>query len=132
MSDSLVGFEDLPPYKQEESRANVRDIPAKLATVGCVMVPARAGLPAFELASGEVEALAREEHDRWMRDLGPGWRHGIPTDKEHRVHEACLPWADLPETQRDKDRHLVRQIPRILHRAGYVAVRTRVPDDGSA
>lgn len=127
-SDSLVAYDDLPPYKQEENRGNVRDIPAKLANVGCVMVPARPGLPAFELSDDEVETLSRDEHERWMRDLGPGWRHGTPTDKARRMHEACLPWSDLPEPQKEKDRNLVRQVPTILHQAGYAVVRTGTPE----
>jgi hypothetical protein len=127
-SVSLVAYDDLPPYKQEENRGNVRDIPAKLASVGCVMVPARAGLPGFELSDEEVETLARDEHERWMRDLGPGWRHGVPTDKASRIHEAYLPWADLPEPQKEKDRNLVRQVPTILHQAGYAVVRTGTPE----
>ena len=131
VSDSLVPYDDLPPYKREESRGNVRDIPAKLARVGCVMVPARPGLPAFAFADEEVETLALDEHERWMRDLGPGWQHGVPTDKARRIHEAYVPWEDLAEAQRDKDRNLVRQIPRILERAGYVVTRTGAPDGGN-
>lgn len=128
VSDSLIGFDELLEFKKEQNRRNVRDIPAKLARIGCVMVPARPGLPPFALTAEEIELLSHEEHDRWMRDLGPGWRHGVPTDKPHRVSEAYLPWAELTETQRDKDRDLVREMPTILDRAGYAVVRTGPPE----
>jgi hypothetical protein len=126
-SDALLPYDELEEFQKEQNRRNVRDIPAKLQRLGCVMVPARAGLPPFALTQCETDTLAREEHERWMRDLGPGWRYGIPTDKPHKISEAYLPWQDLPEKQKDKDRNLVRQIPTILHEAGYAVVRTRPP-----
>jgi hypothetical protein len=54
-----------------------------------------------------------------------GWRHGSETDKKQKVHEALLPWDELPDDQKDKDRTLVRAIPRILARAGYTVVKLR-------
>ena len=59
-----------------------------------------------------------------MHDLGPGWRFGSPTDPADRVHEAYLPWEDLPPQQQDKDRNLIRRIPAILETAGYTIART--------
>lgn len=121
---ATLPYDDLPEYVQEENRANVRDIPAKLARLGCVMVPASAGSGTTRLTESEVEQLAADEHLRWMHDLGPGWRYGSPTDSASRVHEAYLPWEDLPSEEQDKDRNLVRRIPTILETAGYTIVRT--------
>ncbi len=36
-----------------------------------------------------------------------------------------LPWDQLPENQKEKDRELVRGIPKILARAGYAIVKSR-------
>ncbi|HEX6954884.1 MAG TPA: hypothetical protein VF156_08385 [Agromyces sp.] len=121
---AALPYDDLPDYVQEENRANVRDIPAKLARLGCVMVPASAGAAPTRLTEDEVERLAADEHLRWMQDLGPGWRYGSPTDPVDRVHEAYLPWEDLPPQQQDKDRNLIRRIPAILETAGYTIART--------
>lgn len=123
-----VDYDDLPPYKQDENRDNVRDIPAKLALVDCTMVPASTGAMPTELTSDEVEVLAREEHERWMRDLGPGWRYGTPTDKTRKIHAAYVSWDELPADERDKDRNLVSEIRAILHEAGYVLVRVGAPE----
>lgn len=127
-SDSVVSYDELDEYKKEQNRRSVRDIPAKLERVGCVRVPARDADPGgFAFTNAEVEILAREEHDRWMRDLGPGWQHGEHTYKARRIHDAYLPWEQLPEAQKDKDRDLVREIPAILARAGYGIARNRSP-----
>ncbi|MBM7506001.1 RyR domain-containing protein [Agromyces aurantiacus] len=127
-SRTLVAFDDLPSYQREQNRANVRDIPTKLARIGCVMVPASAAAAPTELTADEVERLAEDEHARWLRDLGPGWQYGATSDPERRIHEAYLPWPALPDDQRDKDRELVRRIPTIIREAGYAIVRThRMP-----
>ena len=121
---SLTEYAELDAYKKEENLRTVRDIPAKLALVGCVMVPGRADLPPAELTEDEVTAMAKEEHERWMRGLGPGWTYGDPTNKALKIHVDYRPWDDLDPAEQEKDKNLVRQIPGILHQAGYTVVRT--------
>jgi hypothetical protein len=121
--ESLVPYEKLTDYKKEENLRTVRDIPAKLAAVGCVMVPGRADLPETVFTDEEFETMAKLEHDQWMRGLGPGWRAGDVTDKAAKVHVAYRPWDELPPEQRVKDQDLVRGLPGLLHKAGYTVVR---------
>lgn len=121
--ENLVPYDELADYKKEENLRTVRDIPAKLAMIGCVMVPGRADLPQVALTDDEVETMARDEHDLWMRGLGPGWRVGEVTDKAAKTHVAYRPWSELPEDQKDKDRNLVRELPALVHKAGYAVVR---------
>ncbi len=131
-SDSLVDYDDLSEYKKKENRDNVRDIPTKLAKVGCMMVPAATEPAPTDFTEEEIEILSRAEHCRWMRDLGPGWRFGTPTDKPLKIHEAYLPWDELRDEQRDKDRNLVRQVPTILREAGYAMIRSEHSDQEDA
>jgi hypothetical protein len=124
ISDALVDFDELPEVKKQQNLRTVRGIPAKLARVGCVMVPGRADLPHVEFTEEELDVLAREEHDQWLRQLGPGWRYGKRTDLERRVHRAYRPWEKLSRAEKDKDVDMVRTIPSILRKAGYTVVRT--------
>jgi hypothetical protein len=55
--------------------------------------------------------------------LEAGWRYGPETNKKQKVHEALLPWEELPPDEKEKDRVLVRAIPRILARVGYTVVK---------
>lgn len=128
--ENLVPYDDLADYKKDENLRTVRDIPAKLATIGCVMVPGRADLPRITFTDAEMETMARDEHERWVRGLGPGWRRGEVTDKPAKVHVAYCPWEELPENQRDKDRNLVRELPDLLHKAGYTVVRVGRAQEG--
>ncbi|NIN65134.1 MAG: hypothetical protein GTO63_10630 [Anaerolineae bacterium] len=57
--------------------------------------------------------------------LQTGWRPGSKRNDEVKMNPALVPWEELPEEQKDKDRDLVRGIPDILARAGYAIVRLR-------
>ena len=117
---SLRPFSELPEDEQEQNRQNVRDIAEKLALSGYVMRPARSNEPPFEFPGMESELLAEREHERWLRDkLAAGWQYAAKTDKPRKLHQAILPWEKLPESEKEKDRRMVRGIPMILARAGY-------------
>jgi len=123
---SLKPYAELPEEEKEQNRGTVRHIANKLARIGYVMIPARSNEPPFEFPGRHLEQLAEMEHERWMQaKIEAGWRHAPETDKEKSLHAALLPWDELPEEQKEKDRDLVRGIPPILAKAGYTVVRLR-------
>ena len=144
---ALKDYLALPEDEKEQNRANVRDIAGKLAIANYVMIPARSNEPAFNFPGADLERLAEMEHDRWMRlKLDSGWRYARVTNKEQRLHQALIPWRKtsaaereqlyapyhdavgsgvLPESEKEKDRLLVRSIPRILARAGYTVIKAQ-------
>lgn len=123
-SPLLVPYPDLSEEDRDKNRRNVRDIPSKLETLGYVMVPARGDEPPFSFTPAEVDELAVAEHTRYVQDmLARGWLPGAETDKPRKINATLVPWAELPEPQREKDRTLVRGIPAILARAGYTIAR---------
>jgi hypothetical protein len=122
--DALKPYQDLREDEKESNRDNVRDIANKLAAVGYVMMPARSNEPPFEFPGNDLDFLARLEHDRWMRDkLKHGWTYGDKTDKDRKIHESLEPWEELSEEEQDKDREMIRGIPRILAKAGYAIAK---------
>ena len=57
-----------------------------------------------------LEMLACSEHQRWMGEkIMDGWRSGDTTDKPRKVHKDIRSYADLSETDKDKDRVQVRK-----------------------
>ncbi|MBN1483304.1 MAG: ATPase [Chloroflexia bacterium] len=119
-------YSELSEEGKEDNRNAVRDIPNKLARIGYVMLPARSNEPPFEFPGPHLEQLAQLEHQRWVRDkLQAGWEYAPVTDKQKKQHACIVPWKDLPEEEREKDRMLVKAIPRILARAGYAVVQLR-------
>jgi hypothetical protein len=122
--DALKPYQELREDEKESNRDSVRDIANKLAAVGYVMMPARSNEPPFEFPGDDLDFLAQMEHERWMRDkVRHGWTYGEKTDKDKKVHESLEPWEDLSEEERDKDREMIRGIPKILAKAGYAIVK---------
>jgi hypothetical protein len=110
-------WDALPDDIREANRAQARDIPVKLAAIGCVVAegPDSAG---FHFTGDEVETLSRHEHERWMAQrTAAGWRLGDRDDAEHH-HPDLVPWDQLPDVARDKDRDAVVNMPRLLAVAG--------------
>ena len=57
--------------------------------------------------------------------LASGWVYGPEIDFDKRTHISLVPWDDLPEAEKEKDRDLVKGIPKIIFRAGYTIVKSK-------
>ncbi|MBN1954055.1 MAG: ATPase [Anaerolineae bacterium] len=127
LHSSLRPYDELPEEEKRQNVSAVRDIPHKLACIGYAMIPARSNEPPFEFPGPHLEQLAMMEHERWMAGkLAGGWQYAPQTDKEQQLSAGLLPWEQLPEEEKEKDRALVRAIPRILARAGYTVVELKL------
>ena len=120
----LKPYADLPENVKEANRVNARDIQHKLASIGYTIVSGRGNQKPGEFSGDEIEILAEMEHERWVAQKEvDGWKYGTITDKDLKIHEDIVPWETLPETEREKDRTIVRSIPQVLARAGYIMVK---------
>jgi voltage-gated potassium channel Kch len=133
-SPALAPWRDLHEDLRDSNRAFAYGIPEKMRAIGCVVVPTTL----VELQDSEaifkppeLEELARLEHDRWMRDrVADGWSYGETRDDERKLHPSLIPYAELTEAERDKDRDAIRDLPRMLAEAGFEI--HRVSDRGRA
>ena len=129
---SLAPWEELPHALRESNRLWADGIAAKLATLQCVVAPAPLHAPEdapFVFTDDEVESLSPLEHDRWSADMKRmGMSQGPVRDKTH--HPLIdVPFEDLPDGNKEKDRAHVRSIPHILSQAGFVIRRLDGADD---
>lgn len=126
---SLVEWDALPESLRQSNRRAVDGIGPKLNEIGAVVTPApliRAEQGAqFGFTDDEINRLAILEHERWSRDLrDEGWRHRAGSkDSRRKLHPSLVPWHDLSEQEKAKDRDAVLAIPRVLSRAGYAIER---------
>jgi RyR domain-containing protein len=75
-------------------------------------------------ATFEIEDMAEAAHQVWMEGkLRDGWTYAPVTDKVAKQHSCLVPYAELSEADKDSDRDLVKGIPDILAKAGYVLKR---------
>jgi hypothetical protein len=122
---ALLPFEQLSEEDKEQNRLNVRDIANKLSYTRYLMRPARSHERPITFPEDDLDTLAKMEHERWMNNkLAAGWQYAPKTNKPKKLHKALLPWEKLPKSEKDKDREMVRGIPRILAKAGYAVEKT--------
>lgn len=120
----LKPYAKLSEDEKESNRNNVRDILNKLTSVGYTMVQTRGSETPSKFKNDEIEKLAKMEHERWMQEkLDNGWQYAKKTDRVAKLHKSLIPWNELSENEKEKDRVLVKGIPKILAKAGYTMIK---------
>ncbi|MBL9151867.1 MAG: hypothetical protein JNK37_05265 [Verrucomicrobiales bacterium] len=120
-----VPFADLPADFQHANLAAARRIPTVLAAAGLQIVEAGdqestlSEAEALALLESRIEAAAIAEHAGWMAEkIELGWQYGPERDDDAKVHPSIIPYADLSEVEKEKDRSAVRNYPAMVRRAG--------------
>jgi len=125
--ESARPWADLAESLRESNRDQAAHIAVKLAAIGQAIGPLVEWTAASRsFADAEVETMAQLEHERWVADRRrAGWQPG-PRDPQRRTTPYLVPWAELTEDVREKDRLFVRALPRLLASVGLQALR---PED---
>jgi len=125
---SLLPWEKLSADLKAANVGQALSFGPKVEAVGAVVIPESAAATGFEFTEREIEDLSVGEHDRWMLERkAAGWTYGVPRDNARKLHPDMLPWSELPEAQREKDRNAIRAIPPILRDAGFQILRLPPP-----
>ena len=79
-----------------------------------------------DFTTEELEVIGRMEHDRWCEEhRAMGWTYGISSDRDERelkrIHKDMVPYEDLGDTDREKDRIPMLEMLKILKK--YDGVR---------
>jgi hypothetical protein len=127
---SMRPWAELPEDLKQANLAQASDISRKLRAIDCAIVPESAAAREFSFTGAEIERLAEQEHERWMQERQvQGYVPG--PDRAARQHPDLVPWVDLSESARDKDRNAIREIPSILQEAGFQIIRVPPPAAGA-
>lgn len=119
-----VPYADLAPDLQHANLDAARRIPSVLAVAGLRIVDgddpeALSEFEALAALEDRIEPAAIAEHEGWMAEkIESGWRHGPERDDEAKLHPSIIPYADLSEVEKEKDRSAVRNYPAMVRRAG--------------
>jgi len=117
-----LSWEKLPEEFKESNRDQARDIHRKLKALNYGIMPKAMGAERVVTAftGSQVELLAPMEHERWMLEKQrKGWVVGTPRDDAKKVHPDLIPWDSLSESAKEKDRNVVRTIPKLLCDVGF-------------
>ena len=122
-------WDELDGALKESSRAQARDIPVKLHSIGCAIAPMRdwATAKQFTFTDDEMEMLSVAEHNRWIRErIDAGWQPG-DKDVAKKLTPYLIPFDQLPADIAEFDRHTVRAMPSILASVDLQVVRLPKP-----
>jgi hypothetical protein len=121
---STVPWDELSGDLRQANVAQAAGISAKLEAINATVVPGSVNAPPFRFTDKEIEDLAKMEHVRWMAErIAQGWTYGAQRDKARKIHPDLVDWAALPRGEQEKDRDSIRQIPGLLHEAGFQILR---------
>ncbi|TFH49696.1 MAG: hypothetical protein E4G92_01465, partial [Bacteroidia bacterium] len=115
-------FDDLPAGILLSNIDNAVHIPTKLLSIGYRIRPVKKGFKprALHLDDAEIEVMAKVEHLRWSWEKRlSGWTTGKAKDEQKKTHPSLVPYDELGENEKEKDRELVRLIPAILQDIKY-------------
>ena len=123
-------WDELPERLKQSNRAAASHIPTKLGSARMRLTP-EAG-PAIEFTAAEIETMSAVEHHRWMIEReAVGWMpgpRGSEPDPVAKRHPDLVGWDRLDEKDRDKDRDVVRTIPKSIAASGGSIRRERMID----
>jgi voltage-gated potassium channel Kch len=123
-----IPWDHLPEETKESNRRQVDHLGAMLKAVGCTIAPLMDwGAEPLQFSEDEIEVMARLEHERWCADqVRHGWKFAPgKKDIQNRTHPDLLPWENLPEPEKEKNRIPSRELPALLTRVGFSVVRVR-------
>ena len=116
----------------ESNRGQADFIRTKTSLVGCDIGPiVDWDSPlTFSFTNEETEYLARLEHERWMNEkTEQGWRHGSERDDRQKIHPSLVAYETLSDTEKDKDRNTIHQIPQLLSLIDYQLYRRKTKNE---
>jgi hypothetical protein len=119
-------YAELGESDKDDNRAAARRMSEVLAVVGLTLNddPTK---PAASLPT-DLEPMAEAEHNGWMAQRArAGWSWAATRDDAAKHHPSMLPYAQLSEREKAKDRSNVRHYPDFAVRAGYRIVRLTLP-----
>lgn len=120
-------YQKLAAADQEDNRAAARRMPEVLALAGLELVKRTSGRQsARDRASvvqhleHHVERLAEVEHDGWFDHRARnGWKLATEKNALKKEHHALVPYSDLSESDRKRDRNAVLHYPDFASLAKY-------------
>lgn len=70
-----------------------------------------------------TETIAQDVHDVWaLKRINEGWSFGTERDDTKKLHPDLVPYADLPESEKNYDREMAIHAIKVIKRLGYRVV----------
>jgi hypothetical protein len=124
-TDYDISWEELPEHIKDTNRDQAKYFNHYLTLVGCSYDAGDTPFPSVrQFEANEIEILAEQAHIVWMESkIADGWVYGTIKDSVKKTHLLLIPWSQLPEEEKQKDRDIVMQIIPLLESIGLRVYR---------
>jgi len=73
-----------------------------------------------KLSDNKLQILMRMEKYRWNAERTiEGWKYGKVRNNNYRIHHLIIPFSQVPEKEKLKDRQVIDNLPYLISLAGY-------------
>ena len=70
--------------------------------------------------NGIIELLAKNTHENWaVGRISQGWQYGPERNDADKKHPCLVPYEILPESEKEYDRRIVRELLKTLISLGF-------------
>ncbi len=122
---ATLPWDELPGDLQESRRRQAEHIGVKLRDIRCRVAP-HAGPPHESpvFSPTDLDTMARMEYERRMAErIRTGRTPGKGVNVSRPAIPNPIPWDELPDDVKERDRQTVRAIPEIMANAGFEICR---------
>lgn len=78
------------------------------------------GVAVPEAVVRALETIAENTHDVWAKGrMAEGWTYGAELNRALKTHPSLVPYAELPESEKEYDRATSLETIKMLLRMGY-------------
>ena len=72
-----------------------------------------------------TEQIAANVHDIWAKNrIAEGWQYGMKRNDERKEHPCLVPYADLPENEKEYDRKTALETLKLIKKMGFEIVKS--------
>jgi hypothetical protein len=104
-------WQDLTETYREANRGAADHITVKLASLGYFIPQDPSNWSQQVDLTENQELLAKLEHNRWYAERRlNGWQYGPKRDDKRKIHPCLIPYEQLPETEKQKDRTNIQDL----------------------
>ncbi|MCK5267817.1 MAG: hypothetical protein KAR07_06605, partial [Spirochaetes bacterium] len=117
-----ISYDDLPDDIKSSSIDSAYHIATKLLSIGYAIKEENneAEQILLYLSKSDIETMAKLEHERWAWEKRlSGWTYAPERNNKNKKHNCLVPYDELTELEKEKDRDQVKLYPALLKAINY-------------
>ena len=113
--DTHQEWENLSDEVKDRNRYPADHMLTKARAMNCELCDISSGKKSFDIKSfSYLEDLSEAEHRRWCAYMYfKGWRQGAKRDNDLKIHPDLIPYEQLDESSKQKDRDNILQLQKL-------------------